>query len=91
MRQGPVKRTPPDDDAARQAESAAILRRVRQETDPQIGAHAGRLLGGAGRHFGGADADPADRMDVWGTRIGRGLGLLAFVGLLALLARQLGG
>jgi hypothetical protein len=30
-------------------------------------------------HFGGADADPDDRVEVWGRRIGRGLGLVAAV------------
>lgn len=29
-----------------------------------------------GDHFGGSDADPDDRVEVWGRRIGRGLGLL---------------
>lgn len=27
-------------------------------------------------HFGGADADPDDRVEVWGRRIGRVLGLI---------------
>jgi hypothetical protein len=40
---------------------------------------AGRRLGG---HFGGADADPGDRIEVWGRRVGRGLALIAVVGLL---------
>jgi len=37
-------------------------------------AEAGRR---AGSHFGGADAsrEGADRIEVWGTRIGRGLSL----------------
>lgn len=32
-------------------------------------------------HFAGADADPADRIEVWGRRIGRTLGLIFFVAL----------
>lgn len=38
--------------------------------------HAGARLEA---HFGGGDADPADRTEVWGRRIGRGLGLIAAV------------
>ncbi|KAB0677582.1 hypothetical protein [Aureimonas leprariae] len=78
------------DEAARLAESAAILRRVRQETEPQTGAGFGRLASGIGRHLSGESADAGDPIELWGTRIGRGLGLVAFVGLLALLAWQLG-
>lgn len=40
---------------------------------------AGRRLGG---HFGGADADPGDRIEIWGRRLGRGLALVAVVLLL---------
>ncbi|WP_182087246.1 hypothetical protein [Aureimonas sp. ME7] len=81
--------TSPSDDRARQAEAEAILRRVREETDPQTGAAAGSMAHGVRRHFWGADADPADRMEVWGMRIGRLAGLLAFVVLAAMLANQL--
>jgi len=37
-------------------------------------------------HFSGADAEPDDQIEVWGRRIGRGLSLLAFFGLLIYLA-----
>jgi hypothetical protein len=37
-------------------------------------------------HFGGADAEPGDKIELWGRRIGRGLSLIAFLGLLIYLA-----
>ncbi|GGE06500.1 hypothetical protein GCM10011390_27020 [Aureimonas endophytica] len=80
-----------EEDAARLAESAAILRRVRQETDPQIGAHAGQAMTDLVGHFGARDADPDDRIEVIGTRFGRGLGLLGFLALAGLLAWQMMG
>ena len=66
-------------DAARRREAETILRRVQQETDPQIGAGANRLLTNVRAHLSAVDADPDDRMEVLGTQIGRILGLAAFV------------
>ena len=40
----------------------------------------------AGKHLGGADAPADDPIEVWGTRIGRGLGVLFFIGLLIYMA-----
>lgn len=40
----------------------------------------------ASAHFSGADADPDDRIEVWGRRVGRGLSVLALFGLLWYLA-----
>lgn len=40
----------------------------------------------ASAHFRGDDADPDDRIEVWGRRIGRSLSLIAFFGLLIYLA-----
>jgi hypothetical protein len=40
----------------------------------------------ASAHFRGEDADPDDRVELWGRRIGRGLSLIVFVGLLIYLA-----
>jgi hypothetical protein len=37
-------------------------------------------------HFSGADAEPDDWAEIWGRRIGRGLSLIAFFGLLIYLA-----
>lgn len=70
------------DDTSRQRESEAILKRLHQETEPQTGAIVTGMANGARRHFMGGDADPADRIEVLGTRIGRLAGLGAFVVLL---------
>ena len=67
------------DDEARSREAEAILTRVRQETDPQIGASTASMLSDARGHFAAADADQSDRIEVLGTRIGRLVGLAAFV------------
>jgi hypothetical protein len=40
----------------------------------------------AGNHLGAADAPADDPIEVWGTRIGRGLGVVFFVGLLVYMA-----
>ena len=81
--------TGPSDDKSRQQEAEAILRRVRQETEPQTGVTAERMLFGARSHSWGGDADQSDRIEVWGRRIGRLAGLLVFVVLAVMLARQL--
>lgn len=81
---------PPASDAERRREADDILRRVREETEPQTGVIARAASEGVGRHFWGADADPADRASVWGTRVGRLGGLVAFVVLAGLLLVQLG-
>lgn len=68
------------DDAER--ESRRILDRIQRESDP-----AGSLLGKAARgahdHVTAADIDPADKIEYWGTRIGRVLGLLLVATILA--------
>lgn len=70
------------DDKSRSQESEAILKRLHQETEPQTGAIVTGMAHGARRHFLAGDADPADRVEVVGTRIGRLAGLGAFVVLL---------
>lgn len=76
-------------DDENERESRAILERVRQETEPQIGAGTGRMLFRVWEHFSAADADPADRIEVLGTRIGRSLGLVAFLVLAVWLIESL--
>jgi hypothetical protein len=69
------------DDAERQAESKNILDRVAREA----GSDAATFLGGTarrtGEHLAARDADPLDPIEVWGTRIGRVLGLVITIGL----------
>ena len=40
-------------------------------------------------HFAAKDADKSDRIEVWGTRIARGLALVALFGLVYWLFRQI--
>lgn len=40
-------------------------------------------------HFAARDADKTDRIEVWGTRIARGLAVLAFAGLVLWLVGQI--
>ncbi len=83
----PPRGSPGDEDAQREAR--AILQRVQRETEPQVGAATERMIRDGAGHFLGRDADPADRVEVWGTRIGRGLGLVAFVVLAVWLVQSL--
>ncbi len=65
-----------DDEVARQARRD--LERLGEEgglfTSPRLKARAKSVRG----HFAAADVDEDDRVEVWGTRIGRGLALIAF-------------
>lgn len=42
-------------------------------------------------HFAARDADKTDKVEVWGTRIARGLALAAFAGLVWWLVGQISG
>jgi hypothetical protein len=68
---------------AEEAESQRIIRRVGQETEASMAARATKR---ARDHLSAADAPEDDWVEVWGTRIGRGLGLVVFVALLAWVA-----
>lgn len=71
----------PDRDAERKAEADAVLDRVARDSEAlgtsRFAATADRAVG----HFGARDADRGDPVEVWGTRIGRIAGLVAFIGL----------
>lgn len=73
----------------RRREAEAALDRVERDAEVVGSSGFARTLRRAGdrleAHFGGADADPADRIEVWGRRIGRILALLAAVLLLSYL------
>jgi hypothetical protein len=70
--------TPHEDEGEREARR--ILERVARETDPN---RAASLVHGAAkgaRHrFAAADVDQTDKIEYWGTRIGRALGLVLTV------------
>ncbi|UGY09963.1 hypothetical protein [Phyllobacterium pellucidum] len=62
---------PPD------TESRRILERIERET----AVHGNAIVGRAKRHFSAQDADAADPIEIWGTRIGRLLGLLVLIAM----------
>jgi len=63
-------------------ESRRILERIARETDPAGNSFVARATKGMRDHVSAADADRADPIEVWGTRIGRTLGLLLVLGLM---------
>jgi hypothetical protein len=67
-------------------ESRRILERVARETDPAGNSFLSRRARRIHDHVTAADADRADPVEVWGTRIGRTLGLLLTLCLMAWLA-----
>jgi hypothetical protein len=69
-----------------ETESRRIFDRVARETDPAGHSFLSRKARGMRDHVTAADADRADPIEVWGTRIGRTLGLLLTLGLMAWLA-----
>jgi hypothetical protein len=46
-------------------------------------------LARAGDHFAAKDTEPADKVELWAKRIGRGLSLIAFVALAWYFGHQL--
>lgn len=72
-------------EAARAAEAKAALERVRRDDESFLGSSMAR----ASDHFAGKDAPEGDSIELWGRRIGRGLSLLAFIGLSWWLGHQL--
>ena len=72
-------------EAGRAAESRAALDRVKRDSESLLGSSMGR----AADHFSGADAPEGDKVELWGRRIGRGLSLIAFIGLSWWLGYQL--
>lgn len=61
-----------------EAESRRIIGRVGAESEASMARRAADRVAG---HMAGRDAEGGDRIEVWGTRIGRwlGLALLAYV------------
>ncbi|AZO10733.1 MULTISPECIES: hypothetical protein [unclassified Mesorhizobium] len=68
-----------DDDT----ESRRILERVARETTPGGKSFIARTVKGAHDRVTAADVDRSDPIEYWGTRIGRMLGLIIAIGLLA--------
>lgn len=66
-----------------ETESRRILERVARETTPGGASFVARAAKDAHDHVTAADADRSDPIEVWGTRVGRTLGLIIAIGLLA--------
>jgi hypothetical protein len=66
-----------------EAESRRIIGRVGQETEASMAERAGRRVRD---HLSARDAPEDDRIEIWGTRIGRVLGLILFGALITWLA-----
>ncbi|WP_332697401.1 hypothetical protein [Bosea sp. (in: a-proteobacteria)] len=72
-------------EAARAGEAKETLDRVKRDSETLLGSSMGR----AADHFSGKDAPEGDNIELWGRRIGRGLSLIAFIGLSWWLGYQL--
>ncbi len=66
-----------------ESESRRILERVAREMTPGGASFIARTAKGARDHVTAADADRSDPIEYWGTRIGRTLGFIIAIGLLA--------
>mgnify|MGYP000106120368 CR=1 FL=1 len=62
-------------------EALHTLDRVGAESETVVGSTFVRMAERAKSHMSAADKEEDDRVEVWGTRIGRGLGLLFAIGL----------
>ena len=65
----------------RRDEALKALDRVQVESETIAGSSFVRMAERARNHMRAADKDDDDQVEVWGTRIGRGLGLAFAVGL----------
>ncbi|MEK1887458.1 MAG: hypothetical protein AAAB35_07725 [Phyllobacterium sp.] len=68
-------------------ESRRILDRIERES----AVHGNPIVTRAKRHFSAEDADAADPIELWGTRIGRLLGLLVLIAMFIWLISSLSG
>jgi hypothetical protein len=69
-----------DDDGER--ESRRILDRIGRESDSGGVSLLARTAQSVRDHVTAADADRSDRIEYWGTRIGRSLGLVVVVAMM---------
>jgi hypothetical protein len=69
------------------AESRRILERVERDSVAIGGSFIARTANRAAKHFSGSDKPQDDPIEVWGTRVGRAIGLVAFVALVIYLVR----
>lgn len=76
-----IKAMAADRDRQQERESRRILKSVAGESDSSGTSLAGRTAKRVGDHLSAADTDPEDRIETWGTRIGRVLGMAIMIGL----------
>lgn len=62
-------------------EALQTLDRVGAESETVAGSTFVRMADRASAHLSAADKEEEDRIEIWGTRIGRGLGVLFAIGL----------
>ncbi|POF32705.1 hypothetical protein [Roseibium marinum] len=62
-------------------EALRALDRVEAESETIVGSTFVRMADRARNHMSAGDKDEDDRIEVWGTRVGRGLGLVFAIGL----------
>ncbi|TYC70145.1 hypothetical protein FMN63_09595 [Stappia sp. BW2] len=62
-------------------EALHTLDRVNAESETVAGSTFVRMADRAKNHLSAADKDEDDRIEVWGSRIGRGLGVVFAIGL----------
>jgi len=62
-------------------EALRTLDRVQADSETIVGSSFVRMAERAKDHMSAADKDEDDRIEVWGTRIGRSLGLVFAIGL----------
>ncbi|MEJ1159803.1 hypothetical protein [Prosthecomicrobium sp. N25] len=70
-------------EAERRREAEAVLARAERDSETVLSGTAKTTANRVAEHFGAADADQADPVEVWGKRLGRALALVA-AGLLIL-------
>ncbi|WP_417671276.1 hypothetical protein [Roseibium sp.] len=70
-----------EDHEQKRQDALRALDRVEAESETIAGSTFVRMARQAQDHFGAADKDHEDAAEVWGTRIGRGAGLVFAIGL----------
>ncbi len=66
----------------RDTESRRILDRIARDADSSPSPLVSRTAKRTRDHLTASDADPADPIEYWGTRIGRAIGLIVTVGVI---------
>ena len=67
-------------------EALRAIDRAQAESETVVGSTFVRMADRARDHMSAADKDADDHIEVWGTRIGRSLGLMFAIGLVIYLA-----